>query len=199
MFPLAAKNPGQKARAFVFLRFGRGFPLLSNICQTNPQGPTLLMSNRNSPYSVDMARRSKVFSIGYEGLSLDEFVALLLEHDVDLLVDVRLTPLSRKPGFSKTVLSEALSAAGIRYVHEKALGNPRDNRESFRNGRRALGEKRFRKVVRQHGHHAVESLKKMSCECRVALMCYERSVDECHRGVVMDILKDSSSIRPIHI
>jgi uncharacterized protein (DUF488 family) len=54
--------------------------------------------------------------------------------DVRVLVDVRLTPLSRKPGLSKTKLSEALAAVGIKYVHHRALGNRRDNRAGFRAG-----------------------------------------------------------------
>jgi hypothetical protein len=49
-------------------------------------------------------------SIGYEGKSVGDIVAQLLQQDVRVLVDVRLTPLSRKPGLSKTKLSQALAA-----------------------------------------------------------------------------------------
>src|SRR5882724_6413083 len=75
-------------------------------------------------------------SIGYEGKTVGDLVAKLLQQDVHVLVDVRLTPLSRKPGLSKAKLSEALAAVGIRYVHLRALGNPRDNRAGFRAGER---------------------------------------------------------------
>jgi len=55
-----------------------------------------------------------IVSIGYEGRSLDEFVQALKGHRVDVLIDVRLTPISRKKGFSKTALSEALwSSPGL--------------------------------------------------------------------------------------
>ena len=64
-------------------------------------------------------------SIGYEGKTVDDLVAQLLEQGVPVLVDVRLTPPSRKPGLSKTKLSEALAAVGIGYVHHRALGNPK--------------------------------------------------------------------------
>ena len=49
-------------------------------------------------------------TIGYEGKTVGDLVATLIEQKVRILVDVRLTPLSRKPGLSKTKLSEALSA-----------------------------------------------------------------------------------------
>ena len=65
-----------------------------------------------------------MIGIGYEGLSVDQLVARLQADGIEVLVDVRMTPLSRKPGFSKRALSEALSAAGIRYVHDRRLGNP---------------------------------------------------------------------------
>ncbi|SEM69999.1 DUF488 domain-containing protein [Nonomuraea pusilla] len=49
----------------------------------------------------------------------------------ELLVDVRLTPISRKRGFSKTALATALAAAGIACRHMRALGNPKWNRAGF--------------------------------------------------------------------
>lgn len=81
-----------------------------------------------------VAATGTVVSIGYEGKTLSDLVALLLGQDVRMLVDVRLTPLSRRPGLSKTKLSEALAVVGIGYVHHRALGNPKDNRAGFRAG-----------------------------------------------------------------
>lgn len=69
-------------------------------------------------------------TVGYEGRTAGELVVTLAEAGVDVLVDVRLTPLSRKPGLSKRQLADALAAAGVEYVHLPALGNPKDNRES---------------------------------------------------------------------
>ena len=71
-------------------------------------------------------------SVGYEGRTVEDLVQRLLAENVQVLVDVRLTPLSRKPGLSKTRLARALKAVGISYVHHRALGNPKDNRAGFR-------------------------------------------------------------------
>ncbi len=58
-------------------------------------------------------------SIGYEGKTLSDLVTQLLEQGVRVLVDVRLTPLSRKPGLSKTKLTEAQA---------KAAGKPKTSK-----------------------------------------------------------------------
>ena len=73
-----------------------------------------------------------VISVGYQQRTLEELLELLQSYNVNVLVDVRLTPISRKRGFSKTALSNALSAVGIEYRHERELGNPKDNRDHFR-------------------------------------------------------------------
>ena len=63
-------------------------------------------------------------TVGYEGRTATELVAVLAEAGVTVLADVRLTPLSRKPGLSKRKLADSLTAAGIEYLHLPALGNP---------------------------------------------------------------------------
>src|SRR5437660_547721 len=77
------------------------------------------------------AMHTGVVGVGYEGRTIDEFVNSLLRQGIQRLVDVRLTPLSRKRGFSKTALGLALEAAGITYEHRSALGNPKHNRTGF--------------------------------------------------------------------
>jgi hypothetical protein len=76
----------------------------------------------------------RIYSVGYEGLELAGLVDHLKSARVTTLVDVRLTPVSRKRGFSRKSLSAELEKAGITYIHEKTLGNPPDNRDSFRQG-----------------------------------------------------------------
>ena len=75
-----------------------------------------------------------ITTIGYESRTVDELIERLADADVKVVVDVRLTPLSRKPGLSKNGLAARLRDAGIDYVHLPDLGNPRDNRAGFRRG-----------------------------------------------------------------
>jgi uncharacterized protein (DUF488 family) len=130
-------------------------------------------------------------SIGYEGKTVGTLVAQLLEQDVQVLVDVRLTPLSRKPGLSKTKLSEALAAVGIGYVHHRALGNPKDNRADFRAGK-PESHARYRDVLDSVA--ATDALAHV-CELLdggvVALLCFEHAHSECHRNIVVHRLLEA--------
>src|SRR5438128_11469966 len=74
----------------------------------------------------------RIFTIGYEGATMEEFLAALKAAGVERVIDVRALPLSRRPGFSKTPLRGALNEAGIDYVHLKALGTPADGRAAAR-------------------------------------------------------------------
>ncbi len=78
-----------------------------------------------------------IFTIGYEGATVAEFLAALQQAGIQRVIDVRALPLSRRPGFSKTPLSGALAEAGIEYVHLKALGTPAEGRAAARAGRHA--------------------------------------------------------------
>ena len=132
---------------------------------------------------------ARLVSLGYEGLTSDELVASLGAEGVTVLVDVRLTPLSRKPGLSKTRLAAALQAVGIRYVHMRALGNPKENRAGFRAGE-ADSRRLFEGLL--HTDPAVEALRHVAELLdggTVALLCFEREHQSCHRHLIVDELR----------
>ena len=113
-------------------------------------------------------------SVGYQGRSVDELIDVLRRGGVELLVDVRLNPISRRPGFSKNPLSEALAEAGIGYRHERALGNPRDNRDPF-------DRERYEAYLREVGSAVLAEIMDLARSVRIALLCYEREHSDCHR------------------
>jgi uncharacterized protein (DUF488 family) len=132
---------------------------------------------------------SVVLSIGYEGRVLDDLIALLVDHRVQVLVDVRLNPISRKPGFSKGRLTQALADAGIEYRHMPALGNPRENREAFRSGDLGVGQRIFEALLAADpAADAIRHLATLSKRHRVAVLCFERDHERCHRGIVLEQL-----------
>jgi len=128
-----------------------------------------------------------VCSVGYQGFDLVGFTACMEGALVDLVVDVRLHPVSRQPGFSKRQLAEALAAAGIGYVHEPTLGNPPDNRPGMRRADAAARE-RMQAIVDQQGHEALLRLLDLARDQRVAVLCVERDPALCHRTIVIDAL-----------
>jgi len=137
-----------------------------------------------------------VIGIGYEGLIVDQLVARLQAEGVEVLVDVRMTPLSRKPGFSKRALSEALSAAGIRYLHDRRLGNPKDNRAAYADASSDAGataRARYRELITGgDGADAVRELAALAEEHTVAVLCFEADQAHCHREQVIAAVAGSA-------
>jgi len=72
-----------------------------------------------------------LFTIGYEGLSVDAYLDMLVSNNITTLVDVRKNPISMKYGFSKTKLAEYTKVGGITYVHISDLGIPADWRKNL--------------------------------------------------------------------
>lgn len=139
-------------------------------------------------------------SLGYEGRTAGELIAQLVESDVSVLVDVRLTPLSRKPGLSKKRLAQALEEQGIRYVHLPQLGNPKDNRDSFRAGQQD-SRLRFRQLLgTEDGQQALNHVAELLDDGVVALLCFERDHATCHRDIVTEeLVKDRPGLSLVHL
>ena len=127
-----------------------------------------------------------IVSIGYEGRTLDDFISTLTARGVEVLVDVRLTAISRKPGFSKTALMNAAVAAGIEYVHEPLLGNPIDNRDDYRAGYKRA-RTRYGKRLAGESSTAVDRLVTLATKQRVAVLCVERDHTICHRDELIHV------------
>jgi uncharacterized protein (DUF488 family) len=132
----------------------------------------------------------KLFTVGYQGRSLDELIAELVASGVERLVDVRELPLSRRPGFSKTALSDAVREAGIEYIHVKALGNPKPNRERYWAGDIGGGAEVYRKHLNNGSRSALVELAESLGDDAACLLCFERDHTECHRDVIVEALQE---------
>ena len=139
----------------------------------------------------------EVVSVGYERRSVEEFVEVLILNQVGFLVDVRLNPISRKRGFSKTALARALEEAGILYRHERSLGNPKENRESFRLGHQSARD-RYVHHLQNGASDAYRSVINLARDTRIALLCYEREHSQCHRSCILEMAqKEHPDLRVI--
>lgn len=131
-----------------------------------------------------------LYTIGYQGLAIGEFIDLLLAHQVQTLVDVRGVPLSRKRGFSKRALAAVLAQHGIGYQHVAALGCPQPIREAHRrNHDRAAYERQ----VRAHLAGQRPDLEELARQAQVTtccLLCFEANAAQCHRALVADQVAD---------
>lgn len=130
----------------------------------------------------------QVQTFGYEGRTAEELVAQLQASNIDVLVDVRLSPISRKPGLSKTKLSDRLASSGIRYLHLRGLGNPKDNRAGFASGDAGC-RRRFADLLKTgDGLRDLSELRTLAETSRVGLLCFEADEDQCHRSIIRDAL-----------
>jgi transcriptional regulator with XRE-family HTH domain len=134
-------------------------------------------------------RRPRAVGVGYEGLDQSALLRRLRHDGVELVADVRKTPVSRKPGLSKKALASALDAVKIRYVHLPALGNAKDNRAGYSDPANREARSRFELAMRHPtSQHQLAELRRLAQEHVVAVLCFESDERLCHREQVLAAL-----------
>jgi transcriptional regulator with XRE-family HTH domain len=134
-----------------------------------------------------------LLSIGYEGRTAEDLIDELSQRKVAVLADVRLNPISRKAGLSKRALAAALGAAGIEYEHLPALGNPKENRERFADPTDAQPRARYAQILATPAATAATGhVAAMADRSLVALLCFERAEQTCHRQLILDAIRARS-------
>lgn len=140
----------------------------------------------------------KLYTIGYEGADLEGFLRAMKTLGVTTVLDIRELPLSRKRGFSKNALAEALSKIGVGYRHERALGCPPE----IRNRLKEDGDyKRYFSAFNRYLETQLDLVERLVGELdgTIALLCYERDPDYCHRRSVAEQMKALFSLKPKHV
>ena len=133
-----------------------------------------------------------IWTVGHSTRTGEEFAQILLAHEIQVLVDVRSFPGSRRyPQFNRAALAESLKQVGIEYRHEPRLGGRRTPRAdshntawknaSFRAYADHMESEEFRK--------GVKDLLELAANARTAVMCAESLWWRCHRSLISDYLK----------
>ena len=141
-----------------------------------------------------------LFTIGYEGATLSDFIATLQQSGVERVLDVREVAQSRRPGFSKNALASTLAEAGIGYTHLRQLGDPKAGREAARRG----DIEEFLSIFEDHLElrETKEALQTAADICQneaAVLLCFERNPQLCHRTLVAKRLTDLCSLSVRHL
>lgn len=140
-----------------------------------------------------------LYTFGYEGLNLDAFIARLKEVGVQLIIDVREYPLSRKKGFSKNALSAVLVAHEIDYLHMAALGCPKEIRQRYKaDGDWRAYERSFRAYLKIQSE-AVRSVAQLARRKTTCLICFEADYSKCHRNFVAHAAVASGAPLLVHL
>ena len=131
-----------------------------------------------------------LFTIGYEGLSLEEYLNKLILSDIKVLCDVRRNPLSMKFGFSKSQLQKACQGVGIEYVHIPELGIESDKRQVLNT--QYDYDKLFSlyrsEMLTQTLDYQLKLITLLKEKKRIALTCFEANINQCHRKHLADAI-----------
>jgi uncharacterized protein (DUF488 family) len=144
----------------------------------------------------------RMWTIGHSTRAIDDFISLLEENEIKLLVDVRAWPGSKRyPQFNKDTLAESLNAHGIRYEHFPELGGKRKSKPDSRNT--AWRNASFRGYAdymeTEQFQKGIERLLEVAAEAGpIAIMCAEAVWWRCHRSLVADYLK-ARGVEVLHI
>ncbi len=133
---------------------------------------------------------SEFFTIGYEGISLENYLNKLIINNVKLLCDVRKNSLSMKYGFSKSQLKNACESIGISFIHIPDLGIESDKRRELNtlSDYNRLFEE-YENTTLKENDKSLQYLFNLVKEYkRVAITCFEKEVCMCHRGRVLNAL-----------
>ncbi|PKN69462.1 MAG: hypothetical protein CVU54_10590 [Deltaproteobacteria bacterium HGW-Deltaproteobacteria-12] len=141
-----------------------------------------------------------LFTIGYEGTTIEAYINKLIQNDIRLLCDVRNNPLSRKYGFSKTMLAKVLQELNIAYVHIPALGIVSEKRKNLKEQTdyKALFDE-YNKALPKKKVYIDKVFALLRDQKRIALTCFEKDPDFCHRHVLSQFMKDNYSVKVVDL
>ena len=144
-----------------------------------------------------------LFTIGYEGISIDGYLNRLIERDIQLVIDVRKNPVSRKYGFSKRNLKKHLEAVDIAYEHEPDVGVASHLRQSIHAPQdyTKLFEY-YAEAILPHKRPVLDKIvEAIRIRNRVALTCFEADAQMCHRHKIAEAIDalTYNTIRITHI
>jgi uncharacterized protein (DUF488 family) len=133
-----------------------------------------------------------ILSIGYEKRQTDSFLQTLVEHQIQAVVDVRESAFSRRLDFRKYKLISLLDENGIEYFHLRSAGNPHRKTSS------SLAE--CLNLYRTYISDAPTLISEIALELdkisqtypRIAMLCYEKCPSECHRTILINVLKENN-------
>ena len=133
-----------------------------------------------------------LFTIGYEGISLESYLNKLIRNNIKLLCDVRKNALSMKYGFTKSQLDKSCKGVGIKYIHIPEVGINSDKRQELNS--QEDYDKLFTEYVSNNlnktKNHQEDILNLLKENRRIALTCFEADKCQCHRTHLAEAISD---------
>ncbi len=134
-------------------------------------------------------------SIGYEGISIEEYINKLIKNNISIVCDVRKNAISKKYGFSKNMLKNCLNNVNIEYTHIPELGIESEKRQVLNT------QSDYDKLF---NNYKINNLSKKDVfinnifnlfldKKRLALTCFENDPKQCHRTIVLEAITKLNS------
>lgn len=161
--------------------------LLDYIYDKYPEYTIFSLYRRTMEYDRNS---SGIVTIGYEGKTIDKFLNELIINKINLLMDVRKNAYSMKLGFQREKLKNYLGKVGIEYIHIPELGIPSDMRkhlETFEDYRILFVQYKGELEMK---NNQLDRIKSLGQNKKVALMCFEKDIRFCHRGIIAERLRE---------
>jgi uncharacterized protein (DUF488 family) len=133
-----------------------------------------------------------VWTIGHSTRTLEGFLGLLVENEIEAVVDVRRYPGSRRwPHFARESLARALDECGLAYLWLPELGGRRSPRaDSINTAWRSPAFRGYADYMATEAFaEGLDRLVNLACGLRTAVMCAEAVWWRCHRGLIADVLR----------
>jgi len=161
--------------------------------------PWYASRSKMSPQRSSLATRKHgmaVWTIGYEGLSIDAFLAVLLKEGIQSIIDLRNSPFSRKYGFSYDVLSKRCDDFALKYFHFPEVGIPLELRKQF-SDKPALWNI-YQTTILPKTHRSFKSISSICRDLPSVLLCFEKDPLDCHRHIVAREVRRISGLPIFH-
>jgi uncharacterized protein (DUF488 family) len=142
-----------------------------------------------------------LYTIGYEGISAEEYMNRLYSKQVKLLVDVRKNSMSMKYGFSKSQLKNMCKKMGIEFLHISELGIESNKRKNLNTQKdyELLFDEYEREILPSRGEELNRLQNLIEEYERIAITCFEREHTSCHRHKISDHLHAEYGVPIEHI
>jgi uncharacterized protein (DUF488 family) len=142
-------------------------------------------------FAWNMDKKPCVFTIGYEGLTIDAFLNKLISNNITIVVDVRNNPQSMKYGFSKKSFKQYIDNIGMKYIHIPELGISSVMRKALGRGtsRKALFKTYESKLLPKQEIAIKQLIDLTNKKERIALVCFEADHQSCHRHKLVEYLQ----------
>jgi len=146
------------------------------------------------------AAETAIYTLGYEGLSIDGFLNLLLRDGIKCVLDVRSNPVSRRYGFHKSTLARLCKLLDIEYHHFPELGIPASERSNLHTKDDYDGLfAGYRANILPGQKVSLQYVAGISQSCPSVLLCMEANPAYCHRSSLAQTVAPLANLPVVHL